>query len=255
MRILLIKDAGRCHALLATTLRRAGYGVDVITTPDDLSSFVQTVRYNLLVVDVQLPDFIEVMRFLRSEHRSVRILVIAGNSDIDERIRGLDAGADDFMAKPVNHAELLARIRALLRRPEKLAAPIFRAGNLELAEINGEVRCGKRIVKLACGERRLLELLLRRVGCVVPKVSLEKVLSGTGRRVSENAVEVQVSRLRKTLGRIGAGSVIETVHGVGYVLKPAPATPRIRREVFDESGTTGKFSGTTRSRQESETAA
>jgi DNA-binding response OmpR family regulator len=256
MRILLIKDAERCNALLAAVLRQAGYGVDMITTSDDLSSFVQTVRYNLLVVDVQLLDFIEVVRSLRSEHRSVRILVIAGNNDVDDRIRGLDAGADDYMVIPVNHAEMLARARALLRRPGKLTAPIFRAGNLELTKINGEVRCGKRIVNLPLGERRLLELLLRRVGCVVPKESLEKVLSGTGRRISGNAVEVQVSRLRKTLGSIGAGSLIETVHGVGYVLKPAPAIPRIHREAFDESGTTGKLSGTIRSRrQESETAA
>jgi len=256
MRILLIKDAGRCNALLVNALREVGYGVDVVTTGDDLSSFVQTIRYNLLVIDVQLVDFIEVVRFLRSEHRSARILVMAGNRDIDDRIRGLDAGADDYMAKPVNHAELLARIRALLRRPEKLAAPVFRVGNLELAEADGEVRCGKRIVNLRSGERRLLGLLLRRVGCVVPKDSLEKVLSRSGQRISGNAVEVQVSRLRKTLCRIEAGSVVETVRGVGYALKPAQAIPPIRRKVFNESGTTGQISSITRSQpQESETAA
>ena len=176
MRILLIKDAVRCNALLVNALREVGYGVDVVTTADDLSSFIQTIRYNLLVIDVQLMEVIEVIRFLRSEHRSARILVMAGNRDIDDRIRGLDAGADDYMAKPVNHAELLARIRALLRRPGKLAAPIFRAGNLELAEADGEVRCAKRIINLRTGERRLLGLLLRRAGCVVPKDSLEKVL-------------------------------------------------------------------------------
>jgi DNA-binding response OmpR family regulator len=149
---------------------------------------------------------------------SLPILIITARGSIDDRIVGLDSGADDYLIKPFNHAELLARIRALLRRPSELQGPVLRRGRTEFDQAKDEVRCSGRPMQLRLSERRLLAALMRRSGAVVVKSAIEGTLSQFSRDLSPNAVEALVSRLRKALSDAESGIVIETVRGVGYRL-------------------------------------
>jgi DNA-binding response OmpR family regulator len=148
----------------------------------------------------------------------VPILIITARGSIDDRIVGLDSGADDYLIKPFNHAELLARIRALLRRPSELQGPVLRRGRTEFDQAKDEVRCSGRSIQLRLSERRLLAELMRRSGAVVAKSAIEGTLSQSSRDLSPNAVEALISRLRRALSDAGSGIVIETVRGVGYRL-------------------------------------
>jgi two-component system OmpR family response regulator len=221
MRILLVEDNLRLQELLTEALRGAGYGVDAVSTVAELLSSARATKYDLLIVDLMLPDGdgLDAIRLLRSENLSVPILIMTAKGSIEDRIGGLDAGADDYVIKPFNHGELLARVRALLRRSSEVVGPILRKGKLELDEAAAEVRCFDKPVDLRLSERRLLAMLMRRNGRVVEKHSIEAAMSGFGREISSNAVEALVSRLRKSLEGVEAGIVIETVRGVGYRLK------------------------------------
>jgi DNA-binding response OmpR family regulator len=147
------------------------------------------------------------------------MLIITARGSVDDRITGLDRGADDYLIKPFNHGELLARVRALLRRPADVAAPKLTVGNIMLDDAAGEAFCGGKRLELRLSERRLLSLLLRRVGVVQSKAALETALSEFGRELSPNAIEALISRTRKVLSDAGADPTIETVRGVGYIMK------------------------------------
>ena len=220
MRLLLVEDSLRLQELLADPLRRAGYGLDAVGTVAELLSSVAVVQYDLIIVDLGLPDGdgLSAIRSLRSLGHSTPILIITARGSIEDRVVGLDSGADDYLIKPFKHAELLARVRALLRRPSELQGPVFRYGEVELDEARGEITCSGKPIELRLSERRLLAMLLRRSGSVVPKSTIEDALLD-GRELSANAVEVLVSRLRKALGEGSAGVTIETVRGIGYRLR------------------------------------
>ena len=220
MRLLLVEDSLRLQELLADPLRRAGYGLDAVGTVAELLNSVAVVQYDLIIVDLGLPDGdgLSAIRSLRSMGHSTPILIITARGSIEDRVVGLDSGADDYLIKPFKHAELLARVRALLRRPSELQGPVFRYGEVELDEARGEITCSGKPIELRLSERRLLAMLLRRSGSVVPKSTIEDALLD-GRELSANAVEVLVSRLRKALGEGSAGVTIETVRGIGYRLR------------------------------------
>ena len=180
---------------------------------------VACVQHELIIIDLGLPDGdgLDAIRTLREMWLVTPILIITARGSIDDRVSGLDSGADDYLIKPFNHAELLARVRALLRRPSEFQGPV-RAGNIELDEATGQVRCGDKTVELRLSERRLLAVLLRRAGGVVPS-AIEEALSEFGRELTANAVEALVSRTRKALADAHSGIAIETVRGIGYLLK------------------------------------
>lgn len=220
MRLLLAEDSERLQELLSESLKQAGYMLDVVATAAELFSSVAATKYDLLIIDLGLPDGdgLSAIRDLRATGMSVPILIITARGSIDDRIVGLDSGADDYLIKPFNHAELLARIRALLRRPSELQGPVLRRGRTEFDQAKDEVRCSGRPIQLRLSERRLLAELMRRSGAVVAKSAIEGTLSQFSRDLSPNAVEALVSRLRKALSDADSGIVIETVRGVGYRL-------------------------------------
>jgi DNA-binding response OmpR family regulator len=220
VRLLLAEDSERLQELLSESLKQAGYMLDVVATAAELFSSVAATKYDLLIIDLGLPDGdgLSAIRDLRATGMSVPILIITARGSIDDRIVGLDSGADDYLIKPFNHAELLARIRALLRRPSELQGPVLRRGRTEFDQAKDEVRCSGRSIQLRLSERRLLAALMRRSGAVVAKSAIEGTLSQFSRDLSPNAVEALVSRLRKALSDAESGIVIETVRGVGYRL-------------------------------------
>lgn len=221
MRLLLIEDSTRLQELLGETLRDAGYRLDVGATVAELKNLAHSVAYDLVIVDLGLPDGdgLNGIRELRASGLSVPILVITARGNVEDRINGLDSGADDYLIKPFNHSELLARVRALLRRPAEIRGPRLEVGSLIFDEATGEAHCEGRSIDLRPSERRLLSLLMRRRGTVIPKTSIEEALSEFGRELSPNAVEALVSRLRKALADAECNVTLATVRGLGYVLR------------------------------------
>jgi DNA-binding response OmpR family regulator len=224
MRVLLVEDNPRLQTLLAETLSAAGFGLDVAASVADLLALVRDTPYDLVVLDLGLPDGdgLEAIRLLRAQGAATPILIITARGSIDERVKGLDAGADDYLTKPFNNAELLARVRALLRRPATVIGTTLNVGNTSLDSATMAVSCNGQSLELRLSERRLLLRLMRRPGHLVPKGDLETSLSDLGRDVSSNAIEALVSRTRRALNDAGSDIVIETVRGVGYCLKERP---------------------------------
>jgi two-component system OmpR family response regulator len=220
VRLLLAEDSERLQELLSESLKNAGYMLDVVATAAELLSSVAATQYDLLIIDLGLPDGdgLSAIRSLRATGVSLPILIVTARGSIDDRIIGLDSGADDYLTKPFNHAELLARVRALLRRPSELQGPVLRRGRTDFDREKDEVRCSGQPIQLRLSERRLLAALMRRSGAVVVKSAIEGTLSQSNREQSPNAVEALVSRLRKALSEADSGIVIETVRGVGYRL-------------------------------------
>ncbi|MDX2201930.1 MAG: response regulator transcription factor [Hyphomicrobiaceae bacterium] len=220
MRLILVEDSQRLQDLLAESLTNAGYLLDAAASIAELYSMIDAVNYDMLIVDLGLPDGdgLTAIKTLRARGITTPILIITARGSIDDRVSGLDSGADDYLIKPFNHSELLARVRALLRRPSDLHGPILKRGSLEFDEAKGEVRSAGRVVELRLSERRLLGTLMRRGGSVVTKAAIEEGLSQFGKELSSNAVEALVSRVRKALAEAGSEVSIETVRGVGYRL-------------------------------------
>jgi two-component system, OmpR family, response regulator len=220
VRLLLLEDSQRLQELLADSLSSAGYSLDAISTVAELFGTIAAVNYDLGIVDLGLPDGdgLTAIRAMRSSGFAAPILIITARDSIDDRVSGLDSGADDYLIKPFNHAELLARVRALLRRPTELQGPVLRKGRTEFDEAKSEVRCAGKPIDLRLSERRLLGTLMRRHGSIITRTAIEEALSQFGRELSSNAVEALVSRVRKALAEADSGIVIETVRGVGYRL-------------------------------------
>lgn len=221
MRLLLAEDNPRLQTLLADALNGAGFGVDLVRTVADLHASAASKAHDLIIVDLGLPDGdgLDAIRLLRSEGLAAPILIVTARGSVDERVVGLDSGADDYMTKPFNNAEFLARVRALLRRPQTVLGTVIEVGNTTINVGNLEVTCAGRVLDLRFSERRLLLLMMRRAGSLIPKNMLETSLSEYGRDISANAIEALVSRTRRALAEGGSDMMIETVRGVGYILK------------------------------------
>jgi DNA-binding response OmpR family regulator len=227
MRLLIAEHNGQLQTVSAQALRGVGYRVDVAKTTEELRSVIASIKYELIILDASLADHEgtrdQMVRSLRRQGLRTPILVISANCAVDECVQTLDSGADDFLVKPFNNRELLARVRALLRRPANAARNVLRIRNIEVDEAVCEVRCLGRPMDLRLRERQLLAILLRCCGRVVSKEMLARTLAAHSRSVSVNAVEALVSRVRKRLRVVESGIVILTICGIGYRLSDAIA--------------------------------
>lgn len=221
MRLLLVEDNARLRTVVGESLRAQGYLVDEVATSADFRSAAKVATYDLFLIDLGLPDGdgLAIIRDLRTDHCETPILVITARANIDARVDGLEGGADDYLVKPFHQAELLARIRAILRRPRSIRASVMQLGPLSVNAENGEALVSGQPLELRPRERRLLMLLMRRAGSAVARPAIESVMSDFDRPLSANAIEVMVYRLRKALDERESGVTIDTVRGVGYVLK------------------------------------
>jgi len=220
MRLLLVEDTARLIELMTEAVHDAGWQIDAVTTVQDAEEVLATTPYDLLLFDLGLPDGdgLDLVGHARKMGIQTPILVITARNNIEDRIRGLDAGADDYLVKPFNTRELLARCRALLRRSPHTDMPVLSAGSLIFDVAKGTVSCGSDLLVLSPREQAVLGILMREVGAVVPKRTIEHALSEFGEELSSNAIELAISRLRKKLETVQTGIMLETVRGIGYLL-------------------------------------
>lgn len=220
MRILLIEDHPPFALYIRQELEKAGFTVDSLGTLSDGEAAMEAVGYDAVILDLGLPDGdgLTLLQRTRKRGNPVPILILTGRDAVKDRVRGLNAGADDYLTKPFAMEELVARVRALLRRPVKVSDVALSAGNLVLETTAREVRINDRPIAISRREMAVLEQLLRRRGRAVPKEVIQEAIYGFDNAVTSNSVEVLVSRLRKRLKAARATVVIHTRRGVGYLL-------------------------------------
>lgn len=220
MRLLVVED----HEVFAKGIKRAleqtGYVVDIVTDCEGADAAMSTVTYDAMILDRGLPDGdgLNLLQDIRRSGSAMPVLLLTARGEVDERVEGLDSGADDYVAKPVDIEELIARVRALLRRPAATVDLVLNLGNVSFDTRSREVRVDGNVIEVSRRETDVLEHLLRRANRVVSKDVLEEKLYGFDEEVSSNSVEVHVSRLRKRMTDAGADLQIKTRRGMGYIL-------------------------------------
>jgi two-component system OmpR family response regulator len=219
MRILLVEDDTMIGESVLDLLRAENYAVDWVKDGDMADTALRTQDYDLVLLDLGLPrrDGLQVLRSLRARRQRMPVLIATARDAVAQRIEGLDAGADDYVLKPYDLDELLARIRALLRRAAGRAEPVYEHKGVSINPLTREVTAEGRPVVLSAREWAVLEPLLARPGMVLSRAQLEEKLYSWKDEISSNAVEVYIHGLRKKLG----AELIQNVRGVGYMVPKA----------------------------------
>ncbi|CCD85335.1 Transcriptional regulatory protein (TtsI) [Bradyrhizobium sp. ORS 285] len=221
MRVLLIDNQTSFAGKAQRALLHCGFAVDLVPTLDDAAAALPCATYHILIIELLLPDgnSLNWIRHLRSASLSMPIIATSTVGDIGKRIETLNAGADDFLSKPFSTDELIARMRAILRRSTQIADPVLSYGNLRFDPIARQVSVGGRCLRMARREVCILEHLLQRAGRTVPRSALEDSIYAFDDEVSTNALEVGIYRLRAHLTHARATLRIRTVRGIGYTLE------------------------------------
>ncbi len=219
MRVLIAEDDQVLADGLLRSLRGVGYAVDQVSSGSEADAALSAHEFDLLILDLGLPKMhgLEVLRKLRARGSSVPVLILTAADSVEQRVKGLDLGADDYMAKPFSLAELEARVRALTRRGLGTASTVIKHGPLRFDATGRVAYLDEQMLELSAREISLLEVLLQRAGRLVSKDQLVEHLCEWGDEVSNNAIEVYIHRLRK---KIEHGPIrIATVRGLGYCLE------------------------------------
>ncbi len=216
MRLLLVEDDLMIGEVVLETLRSEGFAVDWVKDGAMADTALRAQIYDLVVLDLGLPkkDGLDVLRSMRARKQRMPVLIATARDAVEQRIAGLDAGADDYVVKPYDIDELLARIRAQLRRASGRAEPVYEYGNVTINPATKEVTVDGAPVILSAREWAVLEPLLARPGLILSRAQLEEKLFGWKDDVSSNAVEVYIHGLRRKLG----SKLIQNVRGVGYLV-------------------------------------
>ena len=221
MRVLLIEDDDTLGHALREFLTAQSYAVDWIQDGDGVLRAVSQQPYDLLILDLNLPGIsgLDILRSMQERGLHIPVLILTARDGVEDRVAGLDAGADDYMTKPFELAELAARVRVFERRRTGQTQPYLQAGPLEFDPVGRQVRCDGERLALSVREVSVLEMLMVRAGRVVTKKQIIDALSAMDADFSENAVEVYIYRLRRRLELTGVA--IQTVRGFGYLLEVA----------------------------------
>jgi DNA-binding response OmpR family regulator len=223
MRLLVVEDEARIAEILKGALARAGFTVDAVGLCGQAAAALADTSYDAAILDLTLPDGdgLDLLSELRSRGNRIPILILTARDAVEDRVSGLDAGADDYLVKPFAITELVARTKALLRRPGGALGVTLVAGNIIFDTIGRDVRVGDSSLPMPRRETAILEHLMRRLDRVVPKEMLEDKLYGLDNELGSNAIPVHVHHLRRRLLDAGATAEIHTVRGVGYLLTEA----------------------------------
>lgn len=219
MRVLLVEDTKGLADAVAKALRGSGYAVDHVETGEDAEAALGTFPYDAVILDLNLPgiDGLQVLGRIRERGEETPVLVLTARGSLDERIRGLDLGADDYLTKPFEISELEARLRAIIRRGFGRKEAVLRAGRIAFDTVHRSAQLDDRDMNLPRRELLLLEALLYRVGRVISKDQLAESMTEFDDELSPSAVELYISRLRKRISP--AGIKIRAIRGLGYVLE------------------------------------
>jgi two-component system copper resistance phosphate regulon response regulator CusR len=223
MRLLVVEDEADLARFLRRGLIEAAHAVDVVSDGIAALEAATLNPYDAIVLDVMIPrlDGMEVCRRLRSAGSHVPILMLTARDTVDEKIAGLDAGADDYLAKPFEFGELLARLRALLRRGSITSSPMIRAGELQIDTRSRRVQLGDDLLALTTKEYGVLEHLARNAGRIVTREELSEHVWDQNFDPFSNLIEVYVNRLRRQFEKHTAKRYIHTIRGAGYMLEEA----------------------------------
>lgn len=225
MRILVVEDEKKLAGFVKRALKEDGHAVDVCHDGNEAASQAETEPYDAIVLDLQLPgrDGIAVLRHLREKKKATPVLILTARDSVKDRVGGLDAGADDYMAKPFSLDELRARVRALLRRGQGGSATMLKFSDLTMNLLDRMVLRGSREITLTPKEFALLEYFLRSPNRVLTRTSIAEHVWDYNFEWQSNVVDVFVNVLRKKTEEGGEPRILHTVRGVGYVLKEGAA--------------------------------
>ena len=238
MRLLLVEDDPRIARFVAKGLREESYAVDTVENGNDAVYQTEINDYDLIVLDVMIPgmDGFAVCKAIRAGGKRTPILMLTAKDGVDDRIKGLDSGADDYLTKPFEFRELLARLRALLRRPNELRPPRITVSDLELDTASQTAKRGSRSIPLTAKEYALLEYFARNSGRVIGRSEIAEHVWDETFDPFSNLIEVYVNRLRRKLGEEAGKPLLQTRRGSGYVLCDNEA-PGKKHSAQNPSGT------------------
>lgn len=223
MRVLVVEDYGPLRKALSKGLREAGFAVDAAADGEDGLWYAQSNEYDVILLDLMLPkiDGLAIIKSLRDAGNPANVLILTAKDAVEDRVRGLDLGADDYLVKPFAFDELLARVRALIRRGYGAKSPVIRVGDLEIETAARVVRRAGEQIELTAREYALLEFLALRAGEVVTRTDIWEHVYDFDSSAQSNVVDVYIGYLRKKLERPGLPRLIHTRRGQGYVLGDA----------------------------------
>ena len=221
MRILVVDDDRRLCSIIRRGLQEEAYAVDAAYDGEEGEYLAEINPYDLIILDIMMPkkDGIQVCRALRSKRVDSLVLMLTAKDAVEDRVRGLDAGADDYLVKPFAFNELLARIRALLRREGVFKSPELQGGDLVLDTLTRQVRRGQETIDLTTKEYAILEYFMRHPNMVITRTMLEEHVWNYDFDSMSNLIDVYIRRLRSKIDVEGEDSLIQTVRGAGYRLK------------------------------------
>lgn len=221
MKLLVVEDEVALAEALSEILKRNKYAVDTVYDGEDGLEYALTDIYDCIILDIMLPKMngIDVLRTLRKRHISTPVLLLTARSDVEDKINGLDSGADDYLTKPFVSGELLARVRSLTRRKGEVVTDEFTFGDVALNKSTFSLSREEQFVKLSLKEYQIMELLIANPRQLIPKERFIEKIWGYESDVEYNNVEVYISFLRKKLTVIGSKVTIKTARGIGYFLE------------------------------------
>ena len=222
MRLLLAEDEIELSKALCTILKHNNYSVDAALNGRDALDMGLTGNYDGIILDIMMPelDGMSVLRALRAENITAPILILTAKGELEDKIEGLDAGADDYLSKPFQMGELLARIRAMTRRKNEFAPGVLSFENITLDRAAYKLVCGENELRLGNKEFQMMEMLLSNPGRLISTEEFMERIWGNDSEAEINVVWVYISYLRKKLASIGAAVEIKAARGVGYTLSP-----------------------------------
>ncbi|MBQ4810554.1 DNA-binding response regulator [Pseudoalteromonas luteoviolacea] len=220
MRILITEDNNQLAQFIQQAILQDGHAADIANCAGKMQSLLDGWQYDALVLDLGLPDTdgIDVIRELRAKENPIPILILTARGGVEDRIKGLDLGADDYLNKPFAIDELKARLRAILRRPVEYSGNVLTRGNIALDTKSRRVLIEDKNISMGKTEVAILEYMIRHASLTVSKDAIYDAIYALGFEVTDNAIQVAMHRIRKKLEQAGASAEIKTIRGIGYIL-------------------------------------